>query len=408
MITDKKTTDTLMLLITSAGVMRESDLEEALQDSKRLDISLERAIVMAGKASDNTLKLPLEALKLVNTNQAPLDDVVAALRLVSHQHMSLSEAMAIVRVHAAEKHPPKPVVNVTSEIGQLLLAAGVITQDQLEQATQKGQQSAIPVGRMLRLNRDITSMMLNSAINAQLLLRDKKATREQVIAALKFANKKKASIEQALFELGNYQQPGDNELKLSDLFSMAGLITDSDRLECLELEIIRKQPIGQILQDQGLATQELVETAIHLQGTVASETVRAYQAAEALRRVGKDKVSVYQALAELRYGAPAPPMRLGDLLVATEFATTQQIESALEHSTASNIKVGKVLLHAGIISEDKLFSSLRCQSLVKFGFLSDAQAIAALRQSDRNKISLDDAFSAMGLYAPTSMQWSWV
>jgi hypothetical protein len=198
-------------------------------------------------------------------------------------------------------------------------------------------------------------------------------------------------------------------LKLSDLLSMASLITDSDRLECLELEVIQKKPLGQILTDQGLVTRDLLETAVHLQGTVATDEVRAYQAADALRRVAQEKISVYQALAELRVGAATPPIRLGDMLVACELATASQIETALKESYDTNIKIGKALLKIGIVTEKQLFSALRCQSLVKFGFISDDKAVAAMRHTLKNPAaSLEDAFASEGIYAPTSMQWSWV
>ena len=132
-------------------------------------------------------------------------------------------------------------------------------------------------------------------------------------------------------------QPGDNELKLSDLFSMATLISESDRLECLELEIMKNQPLGQILTAQGLVTQETLETAVHLQTTVATDEVRAYQAADALRRVAVERISVYQVLAELRALPQTPPMRLGDMLVAASFATHDQIEQAITQSHGTNV-----------------------------------------------------------------------
>jgi hypothetical protein len=405
MITDKKA-DTLVLLISNANILKESDLEESIQAASKMGIPLERAIIMSGRTTSAALELPVRATKMVEKGKLTIDQAIAAVRLVSHQKMSIEEAVAAVKAFEANKKS-RPNAAITSEVGQLLLAADIINSEQLEQATQRAQQAAIPVGRMLRVNNAITSLMLNSAINGHMLLRDNKATREQIVDALKAAHRKKASIEQALFEAGTYQQPGDNELKLSDLFSMANLIAESDRLECLELEVIHQRPLGQILLDQGLVTQDLMETAIHLQGAVATDAVRAYQAAEALRRVANEKISVYQALGELKRGIFGPPFRLGDLLVACEFATTQQIEAALQQSADTNIKVGKVLLKAGVISEQKLFISLRCQSLVKFGFVSDPQAIAALRQADRLG-SLEDAFNGLGVYAPSSMQWSWV
>ncbi len=407
LITDKKFSEILALLISNTSVIEEQELEEAIQHAEALDIPLDKALTMSGVVSAADIQGPLKATKLVQQGNLSVEQAVSAMRLIVHQKMTPEAAFEAVKAHNETK-PPRPPIAVTSEIGQLLVEAQIISSQQLEDATQKAQQAAVPVGRMLKLNRDITTSLLNSVINGQILLQDKKSTREDVIDALRNAHRKNTSIEQALFEMGKYKQPGDNELKLSDLLAMAGLISESDRLECLELEVVRKKPLGQILKDQGLVSQDMLESAVHLQGTVATDTVHAYEAAEALSRLATEKISVYQALAELKARESVPPMRLGDLLVAAEFASMKQIESAVHQSHDSNIKVGKVLLQAGIISETRLFNGLRCQSLVKFGFLSDAQAIAALRAAERHKGSLEAAFTQMEMYAPSSMQWSWV
>ena len=81
MIVDKKTNETLMMLISTAGVMRDDDLEEALEDSKTLDLPLDRAIFMSGRATESALEQPLEAMRMIQNGQVTMGIAIAALRL---------------------------------------------------------------------------------------------------------------------------------------------------------------------------------------------------------------------------------------------------------------------------------------------------------------------------------------
>ncbi len=43
-----------------------------------------------------------------------------------------------------------------------------------------------------------------------------------------------------------------------ELFAMAGFISESDLMECLELHILRGRQIGQIFIEQGLINNEIL------------------------------------------------------------------------------------------------------------------------------------------------------
>ncbi|MGH9551064.1 MAG: hypothetical protein ACRD3W_16900, partial [Terriglobales bacterium] len=399
-----KFSDTLTLLIANANLVPEAELQQAVTEAKRLEIPLERALIMSKRASEQQLQIVLKAQQLVVDGKISLETAVNAVRLCLQQNMSLDQA---VRKLSEIHQRTVSVSSIGSQIGGLLLAAGVITQEQLGRNAQRSVDTKVPLGRLLRLNREISSQMLNSVINGQLLLRDKKVDREQLIEALKLSHKKKISVEQSLFELGVYSLPGESELRLVDLYSMAGLLAESDRLECLELEILKEKPLGQILLEQGLTSQEQLEAAIHLQVSSQGGLIKAYQAAEALKRVAIEKISVYQAIAEQRPHSRGP-LRLGDLVIEAGLTTKDAVEQAMQNSQGGNIKIGRLLLSAGLLNETRLFNALRCQSLVRCGFISDVQAIAALRRCDTYGATLDDTFNQLGWYAPSSMQWLWV
>ena len=73
---------------------------------------------------------------------------------------------------------------------------------------------------------------------------------------------------------------------------------------------------------------------------MGSETLKAYQAAEALKRVCLQSVQIYQAMAEAQVGAAADKeLRLGDLLIRAGLCTEETIEKVIaEQPSGSNIK----------------------------------------------------------------------
>src|SRR5581483_4820129 len=103
-----------------------------------------------------------------------------------------------------------------------------------------------------------------------------------------------------------------------------------------------------------------------------NDTLRAYQAAEALRQVRARSVSVYQAVAELQ---PPPQMtppilKFAELLERATVATAEQITAIADPDEESSIRVGKKLLAAGLVTEPMLYTALRCYSLLREGFVS--------------------------------------
>ena len=168
-------------------------------------------------------------------------------------------------------------------------------------------------GRILVLNRDVSSWMMTAALNALILVRDGKIDKDQAQKALSTVGHRRISIEQALFELGLYVEKEGKTIRLGELAALAGFLSDSDMLECLEIELVKEKQFGQILLEQGIVTHELLEAAIVLQDMVANDTLKAFQAGQALRQCRDAQVSVYQAVAELDPPAQAPQKHISSV-----------------------------------------------------------------------------------------------
>ncbi len=399
-------TDTFGTLVLSTGIISPQQLEEAKKTSKNLNVPLERSLVMLDMMSGFLLGLVQEANELVANGTVSLDLAVRALRLARQHNMKLKDAIGVLgQVHKKTGR----VQTITTPVTELLLASNMITMEQIGRAVSQAQDSGMQTGRILVLNRDVSSWMMTAVLNALLMVRDGKIDKENAKEAISTVGNRRVSIEQALFELGLYVEKEGNTVRIGELVAMAGFVSESDMLECLEIELVKEKQFGQILLEQGLVTSELLEAAIILQDMVASGNIKAFQAAEALRAVRDKGVMVYQAMAELKPPPQAPQKHISpqDLLVEAGFLDRETINQLVSEEETSSIRVGKKVLTAGIISEAFLYLALRTYSLFRQGFLSADQATKALALCKSDNMSLDEVLSKQGWFVPARMQWIW-
>lgn len=403
---EKQATETAGTLFVGAGYISSSQLEEAKKTASSLNVPLERALIMLKMAISESVTMVLEADDLVANGTLSVDMAVRALRLARQHAMALDDAVAALgQVHKKTGR----VQTITTPLTELLLNSNMVTQEQVGRAIQQAQDTGMQTGRILVLNRDVSSWMMTAALNALILVRDGKIDKEQAQRALSTVGHRRISIEQALFELGPSVENEGKTIKLGELAALAGFLSDSDMLECLEIELVKEKQFGQILLEQGVITHDLLEAAIVLQDMVANDTLKAFQAGEALKAVRDTQVMVYQAVAELDPPAQAPqkPLSPVDLLVESGLVDKDKMAELVTEPVDSAVKVGKKVLSAGVISEAFLYLALRTYSLFNQGYLSADQAVEALAYCRQNKVSLDEALQKLGWSVPARMQWMW-
>ena len=404
---DKKFSDTLAQLLIGASMVQQNDLVEALKSAKRLDVPLERALMLHKYISDQTLKPALEADHLVKNNKTSLELATKALILAKQNGIELEDALNVLGEVAAKssQHNASAVNPITA----LLVASEIITAQQLNEINQQAKDSEVPLGRFMLLNRIITRSTLTEVLNTQRLVKEGKISIQQAVQALSTAVQRKVSVSQILFEQGGFNESSGETLRLFELLWMTALLSESDFLDCLELELCSEKSFAQILLEQQLLSMEVLEAANTLLDMVGS-FLKPFQAAEALRSVKMKNISVYQALAEL---SPPPQVsqrqiRIGDLIVETGITTREKLESLITENQDSSIRLGKQLVNLGLISEALLFGLLRCQSLSKEGLLSPEQVISTLSLCRTQNLSVDEALLKQSLHVPARMHWSWI
>lgn len=407
-ITEEKISDTFLTLLTNGNVVKLADLQEAQGIASELSIPLPKAIVMSGVATKERIDLAHEAQTRVETKVVSLDLAIRALRLAVLSNVDLDTAFTtLARVHKNTNQ----VVSLTNDLTALLLAAKLISAEQLGEAIKYSQDSKLLIGHTLVVLKFIDNATLNAALHAVLLLRQKVIDKDKAAQGLRYANRREITIEQSLFELGFFVPPKAETMRLSELVLMAELLSPADLVECLEVELFKSKPFGQVMLEQGLISQSQLNAAIELQGAVADGLLSPMQAAFSLSRFCFDAIELYQAIAESklkRDSMETEEQRLGALLVAANVCSQEEMDKVLSQNQTGTIKLGKTLLALGLVKESMLYTALRCQSLLRQEFISAQQALSLITHCHENDASLDQAQIALRIYAPSRMQWHWV
>lgn len=87
---------------------------------------------------------------------------------------------------------------------------------------------------------------------------------------------------------------------------------------------------------------------------------------------------------------------IGDLLVKSGLIDLGDLADAIPISTKTGLPVGRVLVGSGFLTDEKLQSALRAQSLIRDNFLTVDMAIKALQAVGAKEVSLDDALTDLG------------
>ncbi|HEY9788571.1 MAG TPA: hypothetical protein V6D17_24490 [Candidatus Obscuribacterales bacterium] len=380
-------------LLTKAGLLQAAELREAMQIAKHQSLPVGRVLIMSGYVSDSQLRCAVQAQSLLKDGLVDLDTVVRALTLLSSEDIPLEEAFKRIGVEVAPSQP-------TNKLGELLIEAELITREQLDAALQQCNQSGLPLGRILLLTGIVADSLLSAALNAQVLVRDKKLTREQAIAGLRAARDRQISLEQSLAEHG-LNLPMAPTVRLGELLVMAGLVPEANLMDCVELGLIKEQPIGQIFLSQGLITEQILADALEVQRAVSQGQLDIAQCGQFLAHVVAQGGSVAELLPS---SAPAPQQQavevvpLYQLLQLAGRLTPQQIENAVKAGTRDAQIMGLMLRNTGAIDDFLLSVSLGCLDFMASGMLNVEQSLVAINHCLTHHVPLEDAFQQLGWY----------
>jgi len=376
-------------LLTTLGLVSAKDLNEALQIGRDTGLPVGRVLTMSSFLTEPQLKAALKAQSLLNDGLITMDQVAKAMDLSVLNSIPLEEALA--KTGWVNRAP------ASSKLGELLVGAELTTEEQMEGALRQSITTGLPMGRLLVLSGVLSDSLLTAALTAQILIRDGKLAKEDAILHLKAAKKRHVPIEVPLSEKGFYELPSRQGVRLGELLAAAGLISESEVLNAVEVGLLEQKPIGQVLVERSPISETELEAALQLQREIASQAVAVDQAAQALFLVHNDGISLKTALTKIEALAPkkdgAPP--LAHFLRLVRGIDNEDLRKAMEYAVKDSELFTQISIRSGIIDEPTLRLAQQCQDLMQKGTLTLERACILFDHARRKGLSVEAALKEL-------------
>lgn len=360
-------------LLVQAGVLSPPQLQEAVKHSRSKKLQIGQVLVMSGHLTPKDLQVALEAQSMLRDHTIDINIAVQCIKVARKIGASFADVLEDYDASAAKRAR-------TGKLGELLVDASIISQDQLSQAMEQGLNTGMPLGRMLVLNEAIQAEFLEKALDIQVRLRDEMMTREEAIKSLQ----ELAGVEATAGKEEEKKPEKKKQIvRLGELLVMAGILSENDVMDALEWGLANQQPIGTVLVSQQLISQELLDAALFFQTCVKSDELDPLKACECLSEVFSTGVSPEEALKEVTDSATIeapdkPPIDYRTLVKMARVVTDEDIDKAFDITAHDAALIGKVLVLTGFMDVPTLQATLRCYQMISKGWLSPDDAIAAL------------------------------
>lgn len=389
-------------LLVAANIIRQEVLLEALKVSKTSQTPLGRVLMSIGELSEYDVEVALYVQSLIRQNTISAEFGVKAINVCIKGRIPLDDAFKRLGWTPPETTDEQKAS--AGELGELLVQSGLLDRSMLEQAQWQGQENNLPLGRCLVLNRMITSVLLQSALTAQVLIRDGKITEEQAIAGLKKAVAKHQSLEQSLVDTGAFRTSGKDTIKLGDLVTQAGLVTEGDKISAIEIGLSEHQKIGEVFVQTGMISSEVVDESLRLQEMVTTGAISGLQAADILRQAHSRHVSIDAIIEERasRQDDIAKVNTVMEILLQSGALSGDNFNRAQSLARQLNVSMAEIIVTKDMIDKRLINAALQAQSFVAEGILKPVQCAAAVKMCQQTGLELHEVLKDLPPDAPVA------
>jgi hypothetical protein len=362
-------------LMVSAGLIKPDVMQQSLLSARRSGKKLGELLVSEGAISSHWLKAALEVQALIKDGSICVEVGARVLKLAHELNKPISTIMTELGCD------PKDQTQSVQDLSTLLLEAGIVTKGQVDQAKWNSAKNCMPLGRNLVLAGAITPSMLRCALNAMMLFKNKAINFKSAIRGLKLAAEAHTTVEDVL----DLPVTASN-LKLGELLSSAGLLSESDAMTAVENGMVCSVPVGQILLESSMISPLVLDATLKLQQLIGEGSVSQTQATELLRQVASKQIGLEHFLSEMSN----LKTRVLDLLLASGLVAEPQLLSALAHNPDCENDILSALSADNILTRDMFRAIVRCIYSIEDGSYTEELAIEWLRYTYGDECTVEE------------------
>lgn len=291
-------------ILVKAGLVSQTQVDEAVKDAGTRQRLIGKTLVARGWVKPEQLRAALQAQSLLRDGLVDSFKALKALGIACNFDKSFEDALQEILPRAVRGGNAE----TTCKLGEMLVCAGIIDEEVMEQAHARSLERGEPLGVVLVAEGLLTENYLDAALELQVRVRDGMFSREQAIAALKQDPRR-------LLDMIAPNMKADEGLKLKtkaairlgELLMRAGIVSQSDVMQALELSLAHGHPIGEMLVARGFVTRALLDAALSLQRMITASHLTIGDATACLVKVFNTDKAVSECLIELKFLKFQPP-----------------------------------------------------------------------------------------------------
>jgi len=336
-------------------------MHQALVTARQSGKKIGEVLLSQNLVSADDLGSALKLQELIKNGELTVELGTRALQDTTQSKRSVHESLAEL---GWSEH--KNIGN--TEVADILLESGCVSKSQLDQARWNAAQNGLPIGRNLVLSGAITPSTLGCALTALILLRDHEINPTEAISAIKEAVAIHANIEEVL-DLRIAVSP--NHVRVGELLSQAGLLSDSDAMIAVEKALLHRRCIGQVLLEYRMVSPMVLDATLKLQNMIEQRSLTRSQSVALLRQVAEQKVGLENFLTEMSF----LKSKVLDLLLASEIITRSDLEQSLRQSPEYETDMLRALFSCNMLTQEIFRAAVRCSYAIDDGTYGKEDAI---------------------------------
>lgn len=169
-------------------------------------------------------------------------------------------------------------------------------------------------------------------------------------------------------------------IRVGELLVQAGMLTEEQLEDRLEMARTIGQPLGQILiRSKDLNRYQLI-CMLQIQSSISDGAITLLQGLEAVQLVCRNGVELGEALKNVGLEIQSSTFKLGEILIGANLISQLQLVDALTDSLQSSLPLGQVLVQSGKVRPDVIAKALSIQKNVRGGKISREEGIGKLRK----------------------------
>lgn len=334
-------------------------------------------------SSDTAYETNQEESQPAHNERAGKEDVRRLIQLLQANSVTLEEISAILAWENSFKKG-------FSQLGKLLLACNVVSEESLANATQKSRQESRSLGCTLVNNGDIQPHLLMAALNLLIMIRQDRISRISAIQALRRMHEG-AGWRQAFNELGLADVIADERPRIGELLTRAGLLKAEEAVEAIESSLEYQRKLGETLVESFEIDDFVLQMALQLQKKLESGAIPLTKAGELLALVNELHAPLEDIIAELEH------LNRVAQFICTCGIVDEKILYQQDEQKNPNEGIGMRLLKSKLVSARVFEDAHYCINLCKSNTISEEQAIKVLKYAIEHNMSAPKAAGALEL-----------